>query len=219
MRIGLFGGTFDPVHEGHLKSAGEVQQAFRLAAVYLIPSGRPPHKKSGPVASAADRLQMLQAAAADRPRLKVLDIELHRAGPSYTIDTVKLCKKQFEAADELFLIMGMDAFLEIHTWKFFETLLEEIAVIVMTRPQSDAAGDPAAVLADYCRNRLSRGYSRQPSGNRLVHPHRKSVFWVNVTPRPISSTEIRRRLKTGRCIDSWVPPPVIEYIEAKGLYR
>jgi nicotinate-nucleotide adenylyltransferase len=118
MKIGLFGGTFDPIHFGHLRSALEVREACGLERVVLIPAAVPPHKGWGAMAAAADRLQMIELAVAGAPGLAVSDVELRRAGPSYTIDTIRDFQGEIPGG-EIALIVGLDAFLEIDTWKSF----------------------------------------------------------------------------------------------------
>jgi nicotinate-nucleotide adenylyltransferase len=138
MRIGLFGGTFNPVHLGHLRAAVEVRQGFELDEIFLVPAALPPHKIPGDVAASADRLNMLNLALGADSGLKVSDVELNRSGPSYTIDTVQHFKQTLPAESRLFLIMGLDAFLEIDTWKSYRKLLTQIPLIVINRPR---AGD------------------------------------------------------------------------------
>ena len=140
MRIGLFGGTFNPIHNGHLWAALEVKSGFNLDQIYLIPAAVPPHKTPGMVANAADRLRMIHLAIADLSGIAVADVELRRPGPSYTIDTVKHFKHTLKKGSRIYLVMGLDAFLEINTWKSYKELLEQIAFIVVARP-SEASPD------------------------------------------------------------------------------
>ncbi|HSM73080.1 MAG TPA: nicotinate (nicotinamide) nucleotide adenylyltransferase, partial [Desulfobacterales bacterium] len=116
-RIGLFGGTFNPIHLGHLRSAQEVLEAFDLQRILLIPSALPPHKEPEFLANAADRLAMIRQATLGHTGLSVSDVEITRPGPSYTIDTVRFFKRSLPADTRLFLVVGLDAFLEIDSWK------------------------------------------------------------------------------------------------------
>ncbi len=137
MRFGLFGGTFNPVHLGHLRAALEVKEGFELEKIFLIPAALPPHKIPGEVADGGDRLHILNLALEDTPGLSVSDVELTRSGPSYTIDTVHHFKRTLPEKSQIYLIMGLDAFLEINSWKSYEELLVQIPIIVINRPQAD----------------------------------------------------------------------------------
>ena len=140
MRIGLFGGTFNPIHYGHLRAAMEVCEGFDLENIYFIPSSLPPHKNIQDVASGADRLEMTRLALGGNPKFILSDVELKRPGLSYSIDTVKHFKRSLKTDVDLFLVMGVDAFLEIDTWKSFNHLFRMIPMIIMTRPLPDDRG-------------------------------------------------------------------------------
>nr|MDJ0991596.1 nicotinate (nicotinamide) nucleotide adenylyltransferase [Desulfobacterales bacterium] len=130
-KIGILGGTFDPIHLGHLRAAVEIQEGFGLDAVYLIPAAIPPHKQRGDIAAPADRLEMVRRATEDLPVLRVSDIELKRRGPSYTIDTICAFREKLPPKVWVYLIMGIDAFLDISTWKAYEDLLHIVPSIVI----------------------------------------------------------------------------------------
>jgi nicotinate-nucleotide adenylyltransferase len=134
MRLGLFGGTFDPIHIGHLRAALEVKQGFGLDRIVFIPAALPPHKKGDQVADAADRLKMVELGVSGYSGFSVSDAELQRSGPSYSIDTINHFKKSSEPDSEILFISGLDAFLEIDTWKSYRDLLRQIAFIVIARP-------------------------------------------------------------------------------------
>jgi nicotinate-nucleotide adenylyltransferase len=157
MHIGLFGGTFNPVHLGHLRAAVEVREGFELDEIFLIPAALPPHKVSGEVAASADRLHMLNLALGADAGLKVSNVELNRSGPSYTIDTVHYFKQTLPAETRLHLIMGLDAFLEIDTWKSYRELLAQIPLIVINRPNAGCrlSGVPWKIMDDYISSKLS----------------------------------------------------------------
>ncbi|MEE4261684.1 MAG: nicotinate-nucleotide adenylyltransferase, partial [Desulfobacteraceae bacterium] len=213
MRIGLFGGTFNPVHLGHLRAAVEVRQGFELDEIFLIPAALPPHKVSGEVAASADRLHMLKLALDAVAGLRVSDVELNRSGPSYTIDTVHHFKQTLPAESSLFLIMGLDAFLEIDTWKSYRELLTQIPLIVVKRPR---AGDrisnlPWKAMDDYVSTKLSADYSYSASRSAYLAGRQQPIYVFEVTALDISSTRIRRAITRGRSIDYLVPPKVAEY--------
>jgi len=220
MRIGLFGGTFNPVHLGHLRAAVEVRQGFELDEIFLIPAALPPHKVSGEVAASADRLHMLKLALDAVAGLRVSDVELNRSGPSYTIDTVHHFKQTLPAESSLFLIMGLDAFLEIDTWKSYRELLTQIPLIVVKRPKAgDRRSDlPWKAMDDYISTKLSADYSYSASRSAYLAGRQQPIYVFEVTALDISSTRIRRAISRGRSIDYLVPPKVAEYISTKGIY-
>ena len=220
MRIGLFGGTFNPVHFGHLRSALEVKEGFALDEVFLIPAAAPPHKLSGKVAAAADRLHMIGLALEDSPGLKLSDVELKRSGPSYTIDTVQHFKQTLPADSRIFLIMGLDAFLEIDTWKAFKELLHQVPFIVINRPQAGIHADEFRwkALEDYLKSKISAEYTFDESRHGFLAPGKPPIHVFEVTALDISSTGVRRLIKAGRTIEYLVPRKVAEYIKLKGIY-
>ena len=220
MRIGLFGGTFNPVHLGHLRAAVEVRQGFELDEIFLIPAALPPHKLPGEVAAAADRLNMLNLALGADSGLKVSNVELNRSGPSYTIDTVEHFQRTLPAESRLFLIMGLDAFLEIDTWKSYRKLLAQIPLIVIDRPNAGdrTSGVPWKVMEDYISTKLSADYSYSASRSAYLASGQQPIYVFEVTALDISSTRIRRAISKDQSINYLVPPKVAEYIRTKGIY-
>jgi len=221
VRIGLFGGTFNPIHVGHLLTAKDVQRFFTLDKIYLIPSALPPHKAPDGVVDAEDRLEMIRLAIPTHPDILVSDVELKRSGPSYTIDTIVHFQYSLPAENELFLIMGIDAFLEIDTWKSYTELLRLIPLIVMARPGiGPNAGIPEwKTLEEYLHSTISPDYLFSESNECYLHPDQQPIFRFNGNPRNVSSTQIRNLLKKGASIKGLVPENVEEFIKAKGLYQ
>lgn len=220
LRLGLFGGTFNPIHLGHQQAALEVLNQFELSRIYFIPSALPPHKSFGTLATAADRFEMVRLAIADHPRLSVSDIELQRPGPSYTIDTIEHFKGEMDAEGRIYFILGIDAFLEINTWKSFRSLLAQSAVIVMSRPQAGSdADDLASTVAAFAQQRICSDYQWDRSRSVLVHPRYQTIHLSRITPVDIASSRIRRMIREGRDIAPWIPPAVAQYIDQKDLYR
>jgi len=219
-RIGLFGGTFNPIHKGHLGAALDVFDGFDLDRCYLIPSALPPHKRPLGLVSAADRMAMLRLALAAHPGLVVSEVELHRLGPSYTIDTVNHFVAAFPDAT-LFLMIGLDAFLEIDTWKSYRELFDLIPFIVLSRPGSirSRGSSDWKILEDYLKSRISREYRMAAETSCLRAPGKVPVYGFQVTPRDISSTAVRRRIGQGRSIRDLVPAEVAAFIARKGYYR
>ena len=220
MRFGLFGGTFNPVHLGHLRAALEVKEGFKLSKIFLIPAALPPHKIPGDVVDAGDRLHMLNLALEDKAGFSVSDIELKRSGPSYTIDSVKYFKSTLPEKSQIYLVMGLDAFLEIDTWKSYEELLAQVAIIVINRPKRDSllSGDGWELLDDYLTSNISGGYKFSESQSCYLSGDKQPIHIFEVTALDISSTRIRRLIKEGRSIGYLVPRRAAEFINSRGLY-
>ena len=191
-RRGLFGGTFDPPHLGHLSVAGDVAEALDLSEVVWMPAAVPPHKVSEEVTPAPVRLAMVQAAVSGDPRFRVSTLEVERGGASYTGDTLReLCA---EAPDiDWHLILGVDQYREFSTWKKPEEVRSLATLVVMNRAGSSAV----------------EAGSRTSDG----------LVTVAVTRVDISSTEIRDRVRAGRDISDYVPVAVADIIDSEGLYR
>lgn len=206
--IGLLGGTFDPVHLGHLRPALEILEQVGLREVRLLPGRVPPHRPA-PRASAALRSAMVQRAVAAVPGLRVDTRELDRAGPSYTLDTLVSLRRELGAEQPLCWIVGMDSFLSLPRWHRWRELGEHAHFLVARRPGSETALPEA--LAQWLEPRRSGAgeLHRQPAG--LVH-------FVDTTALAISSTRIRRRLALGRSARFLVPDTVWELISGNGVY-
>jgi len=213
-RVALFGGTFDPFHNGHLRMAIEVREGLSLPELFLVPSANPPHKPHRPMAPAQDRLAMARAAVHDVGGLSVLDIELRRGGPSYSLLTVR----EISAADpgaEVVFVIGADAFAEITTWHRYAELLASCDFLLLPRPGiPPEASFPAAVriekAEDGCYSLPGRSW-RLPGGRRLLCP--------SLPVLDISSRSIREKVRRGCSIRGLVPPEVERYIADHGLYR
>ena len=220
MRIGLFGGTFNPIHYGHLRGAKEVCEGFDLQTLYFIPSALPPHKNTQDVASAADRLEMTRIAITDTPEFILSDVELKRPGLSYTIDTVKYFKNRLNTDTDLFLVMGIDAFLEIDTWKSFKHLFRMIPMIIMTRPplQAESHSMGRKIMTAFIREKISDScrFSAEDGGYHC--DGYQPVYRFNISMLDISGTKIRKRIQQGQSIRFLVPERVETYIHERGIY-
>ncbi len=220
LRVGLFGGTFNPVHFGHLRTALEVKEGFDLAKVYFIPSAKPPHKDTGGIADAVDRVEMLSRAISGTPGFCLSDVELGRSGRSFTIDTVEQMANALPAETRCFLIVGLDAFLEIDTWRAYRELFEQIDIIVMSRPQeiNRTSGGLFGDIRKMVENAVSAEYTFDPEQKRFNHPRLKPVHAFQVTPLAISATRIRQLVRQGASVRYLLPNDVAAYIQEKGLY-
>ena len=220
-KIGIFGGTFNPIHLGHLRAAVEIREGFGLDAVYLIPSALPPHKDHDNLAPAADRMAMVKSAIEGHHGLRASDIELKRQGPSFTIDTVCTFRKHLPEEAWLYLIVGLDAFLEIETWKSYQDLLHIIPLIVINRPDPEGRLQPS--ISNAVSNLLNQGqlqgYACSMDKPCFTHCEKQPIFTFNVTALNISSTHIRDQVRQNKAIDFLVPESVRIHIDAKGLYR
>ena len=218
--IGLFGGTFNPIHSGHIQVIQEVKQGFGLDKIFIIPSALPPHKAPDGLVDAGDRIEMIRLSFSNHPDFSVSDVELNRSGPSYTIDTVCHFKSILPEAAKLFLILGSDAFLEIDTWKSYKDLFLLIPFIVMSRGTQgkNRRVFERKTVEDYLKSKISEGYTLSASQSSYIHKEKQAVFVFDVTPIDISSTKIRNLIKTGRLIKSLVPDIVEAFIKSKGLY-
>ncbi len=219
MRLGLFGGTFDPIHFGHLRAALEVKEGFDLDQIILIPAALPPHKTPSKVTDAADRLKMAELAIISNSDFTVSDIELKRSGPSYSIDTINHFKTLTPAGSDIFFISGLDAFLEIDTWKAYTNLLKQVAFIVIARPMLDCQDSSLRWkrLEDFLISKVSSKYKFSDSSC-FEHPEAQPIYTFDVTSLDISSTRIRKLIKTGQSIQFLVPERVEDYIKIRGLY-
>lgn len=210
MAIGILGGTFDPVHFGHLRLALEVRQQLGLEQVRLIPLYQPPHR-AAPVASAEQRLAMLQLAVRKTDGLVIDDCELARAGTSYTIDTVRMLRES-SPQQSLCLIIGMDQFQKFDSWREWSSLPDYVHIILVDRPGMDNSIEHPA-LARFYRSRLTDDTSiitDKPAG---------AMLKVSVPLLDISSSRIRELLHAGDSTKFLLPDAVINYIEENDLYQ
>ena len=224
MRIGLFGGTFNPIHLGHLKAIKRVKEEFPLDKIYIIPSAIPPHKDRTDVADADDRYEMVRIAVRNDSAIKefvdISDVELKRSGPSYTIDTVLHYKSIMPADYSFYLILGMDAFLEVNTWKSYMDLLDIIPFIVITRPEigNYKKDEKCSAVEEFLFTKISGKYRYNSKICGYIHDNKKTIFVFDVSPLDISSTMIRSHVRKGKAINALVPPAVESFIKKKRLY-
>jgi len=214
-RIGILGGTFNPVHNGHLKAAAIVQKRFSLDRVLFIPSFIPPHKTTAGVAPASDRLAMVKLAVRGRPRFIASAVETEAGGKSYSILTLNKIKKRYPGA-WIFFILGVDAFLEIKTWREWKRVLGQCLFIVVTRPGYRLREVVNAVGGEY-RSRFRFVPPAERVRERWFSEPR--IFLLPIEAADISSTEVRQRARERRSLKGWVPGSVEGYIQMRSLYR
>ena len=231
MNIGLFGGTFDPIHKGHLALAVLAREQCKLARVYFVPTNLPPHKASQPVVSYWHRYAMTVLATSGEKTFVPSQLEAPsettdskargsaRQAPNYTIDTIRRLKQEIHKNDRLFFLIGIDAFKDISKWHEAEALFGECEFIVASRPGYFLA-DVASALPEKLRPReeVTRPFAKQPAKGDLVLPG-VSVHLIDNLNLNISATAIREALAGKRPIARWVPGSVEEYIKKEGLYR
>lgn len=213
MRLGILGGTFDPIHFGHLRIAEEICEELELEKILLIPGALPPHKYRKSVTPFHDRLAMTRMAVKDSLLLEVLDLEGRRKGPSYSVETLREIHKLYKNNAEIFFIIGMDAFLEIKTWKEYKSLFDESNFVVLKRP-----GFSFEELAPFILS-LEVGFSEVNGSNIFRTPSGNLLIYKEATLMDISSTRIREMVAAGRSVRFLLPEPVRTYIIEKGLYR
>lgn len=206
--VGLLGGTFDPIHHGHLRLALECAAAAGCDEMRLVPAHLPPHRVA-PVADAARRLRMTHLAAADCPELCVDEGEIRRGGTSYTVDTLEAMRR--EHTGPLCLVLGQDAFRTLHSWHRRDALLELAHVVVAGRPGADAAPDRTLEELEQRHGVTDPGALRARTAGALLR--------VTVPALDISSTRIRTLIASHRSVRYLVPDPVIQFIQQEGLYR
>ena len=198
MRVGVLGGTFDPIHLGHLKIAEEVRLKLDLERVLFIPTGQPRLRTDKYLSPVADRLRMVELATSDNPYFQVCDNETRRGGPTYTVDTLIELRGSLGTDASLYFIVGVDILRRFHDWKEPERVLELCNVVVVTRPGYEDFDWPAwLVTFPQAADRLTR---------------------LDTTMVDISGTEIRRRSGQGKSVRKLVPASVAEYIQERNLY-
>jgi nicotinate-nucleotide adenylyltransferase len=234
MNIGFFGGTFDPIHHGHLALARAAQERFALGRVYFVPSNIPPHRPRGPLASYFDRYAMVVLATMGEKSFVASLLEAPEvaegaktskahplAGPiaNFSIDTVRQLKQTLKKIDRLFFLIGIDAFAEIAKWREPEALLRECEFIVASRPGYSLA-DVANALPETVRPKsaVSRPFAKQPAKGDLVLAG-ATIHLLESVHQPVSATAIREAVAAKRPLGRLVDSEVAEYIKKMGLYR
>lgn len=234
MKIGLFGGTFDPIHRGHTALALAAREKFQLHRIYFVANNIPPHKQRQPQSPFAHRYAMVALATAAEKALIPSLLEgpvdsvaeagskkasVQAASPSYSIDTIRRLKSTLKPGDELFFLIGIDAFRDIAKWHKTEELFAECKFIVASRPGYSLA-DVANALPEKLRPaaHVTKPFEKQEAVGDLVLP-RATVHLLSGVHHAISATAIRQAVEAGRPITKWVDPAVADYIKKTGLYK
>ena len=219
LRLGLLGGSFNPVHNGHLAIARQTREALGLDQILFIPTNLPPHKSNNRLAPAQDRYEMVRLAIASDPTLTISDVELRRPGKSYTIDTIRLLQQEYGAQAQLSFLIGLDAFLDFPSWRDPRTLLELCRFVVLSRPgllfRSLSSVPllppiPVASLMDLDAGQISR--IEAPLG-------KHGLTCLRLPACPISASDIRSRIRQGLPVANLLPPSVESYILQHHLYQ
>ncbi len=210
MKIGLFGGTFDPIHIGHLRAAEEIREMYFLDVIYFIPVYIPPHKREKKIADYEDRVSMIRLSIKGNRFMKLSDIEIKRGGVSYSYDTIRYFEDKFK---DIYFIIGVDAFSEINTWYRYKELFNHTNFIVMVRP-SHSKNVGIELFPEEIKQHLEieeKGVFKHFSGKR--------IYLKDITQLDISSTRIRHLIENNCSIRYLVPDKVRLFIEKRGLYR
>jgi nicotinate-nucleotide adenylyltransferase len=220
MRLGLFGGSFNPVHYGHLDIARHARERLQLDRILFIPTGDPPHKRDGALARAEDRYEMVRLAIADTPFFAVSDIEIQRRGKSYSIDTVHALQTAYGAATELHFLIGLDAFLDLETWREPQALLGACRFIVMSRPgQSFQSLRQLSLLPLLDQQALAQLDAGEKHRLDVAIPLGPGLTCLSLPPSSISASDIRQRVRKGMPLANLLPPLVESYILHHRLYQ
>ncbi|CAI4030941.1 putative nicotinate-nucleotide adenylyltransferase [Nitrospira tepida] len=219
-KIGLLGGTFNPIHRCHLTLAHDVRQRLNLDQILFIPTGDPPHKHAVDLAPAEDRLAMVTLALEGEPGLAVSDLEIRRPGISYSIDTVTLLQQEWGASAELYFLVGLDAFLDLSTWRRAGDLLSSCHFVVVSRAGASFTELSRVELLPPLDNVALRDLESSRTDSLVFElPAARRLFLLAIPPCLVSATLIRERIRLGAGLDGLLPAQVESYILRKGLYR
>lgn len=214
MRLGLLGGTFNPIHFGHLRSAEEIYENLKLDRIIFIPSAAPPHKDITKITPFFHRFKMTSLATKGCPHFSVSDIEERLPGKSYSIETLKYLHKTYGEKVTFYFILGLDEFLNIVSWKDYRDLSTLSNFVVIDRP-----GYPRSRVNEIITQELSKDFVFDARDNRFIHPSNYSIYLRQTTSIDISSTKIREYATERQSIRFLMPDAVYEYICREGLYR
>lgn len=217
-RVGVFGGSFNPIHLGHLLLAEDILELLGLDRILFVPAAAPPHKPPRGLAPAQDRYAMTELAIRGNPRFAISDLELRRPGPSYTVDTLEALRREGGPDGTFFLLIGSETFLDLLSWKEPQRLAQLARLLVI--PRAESAFDPEGVQAQKVLAEIGQErWIQVPPALSAAQPADKGVLLVAATSLPISSSDLRRRAREGRSLAYRVPEAVGSYILERRLYR
>jgi len=214
-RIGIFGGTFNPIHLGHVKACLEVQKVFALDKILFIPSYIPPHKGSSDIAAPSHRMKMVELAVADYPQFVPSPIEIEAKGKSYSILTLSKLKERYPNA-WIFFILGVDAFLEIDSWRDYEKVLEQCHFIVISRPGYHLQ-DAEHILGGRYKKWIRQLRAQKETSEEMFK--RSKIFFLPISALDLASQEVRKMIRNGKSIAGCVAESVEAYIIKNKLYQ
>lgn len=213
MYIGLYGGTYNPIHFGHLRTAEEVRERFSMKEVVFIPSNLPPHKDSSDIIEPIHRLKMVGLAITGNANFSVSEVEVFRRGKSYSFDTIRELKAA-RPDDEFAFILGLDAFLEIETWYKHREIFAECDFIVTSRPGGQKVSCTQAIP-----DSQREAFKRKAAGREFIHESGRRLIFTEVTELDISATAIRALAREGLSTRYLLPRRVMDYIHEHQLYK
>ena len=217
-RVGLLGGTFNPIHNGHLAIAHQAREALALDRVVLVPTGDPPHKPHENLAPAKDRYEMIRLAIAADPSLSISDVDVRRSGKSYSIDTVRLLQQEYGRDTQLYFLIGLDAFLEFSTWRDPDILLTLCSFVVLSRPGLSFQALSTLPLIPRLPEASLRDLYAGRSQRLDVAIGSQSLICLRLPPSDVSASDIRARIARGIPTANLLPPVVESYILQHHIY-
>ena len=212
MRLGILGGTFDPIHRGHLTLAIAARDRFRMDRLLLLPAALPPHKQGERLTPFPHRLAMVTLAARGIDRIEASSDEAQRVGPSFTVETLARFRASLDPSDPLLFLLGSDSLAELHSWRDPAGILSLANLVVAPRPGALPEQVAAALPADLRARLIPAGHPIEPL------PPAGNVYWIAIPEQPVSGTEIRRRVREGAPLEGLVPDAVAAYISEHELY-
>jgi nicotinate-nucleotide adenylyltransferase len=217
-RLGVLGGSFNPIHNGHLAIARQSRDLLGLDQILFIPTGDPPHKSIGTLAPAKDRYEMVRLAIASDPTFTVSDVEINRPGKSYTLDTIRTLLQQYGTSTRLFFLIGLDAFLDFPTWREPATLLTLCSFVVISRPGISFQSLTSMTLFPAIPKKSLVALDAGQRSKLEVPLSRQQLICIHVPPTDVSASDVRNRVRQAQSVANLLPASVESYIIQHHLY-